>query len=199
MRKVNPKTKLYQYLEEHNYLKGDIELFNKGKKQYRKLYKREHQREQRRLYKAIRFWNTKEEYKLVKDQARLHKLPVSRFAKEAITNYINKTIIIPDIRTLAKIKQMLHLVNSGFQDKQSLLLTAEREMIFEQIKLTNQLLENVFYVPRILRSKVLNASTMEEAVKELYQIVISKTNYDYKGFTEKIPFKPEESNSVHFE
>lgn len=199
MRKLNPKTKLYKFLEENNYLKGDLSLFNEGKKQYRKLYKREHQREQRQLYKAIRFWNSKEEYRLIKDQAHLHKLPVSRFAKDAVNNYINGTIILPDIRTLAKIKQLLHLVNSGFQDKQSLLLTSEREMLIEQIKLTNQLLEKVFYIPRIIRSKVTNSATLEEGVRELYQLILDQTNNDNKGFTEKIPSKPEKFNSVHFE
>lgn len=199
MRKLNTKTKLYQYLEEHNYLKGDLELFTEGKKQYRKFYKRRHQQEQRRLYKAIRFWNSKEDYKLIKDQARLHKLPISRFAKEAVNNYISKTIIIPDTRTLAKIKQLLHLVNSGFQDKQSLLLSSEREMIFEQIKLTNQLLENVFYFPRMIRSKVSNPSTMEEGVKELYQLILSQTNNDFKSSPAKIPIKSKELNSVHSE
>lgn len=190
MRKVNPKTKLYQYLEENGFLKGDLDLFIEGKKQYRKLYKREHQREQRQLYKAIRFWNSKEDYRLIKDQAHLHKLPVSQFAKDALLNYINGTIILPDIRTLAKIKQLLHLVNSGFQDKQSLLLASEREMIFEQIKLTNQLLENVFYIPRLLRSKVSNASTMEAGVKELYQLILSQTNNDFKNPSKEIHFKP---------
>lgn len=183
MRKLNPKTKLYQFLDEHNYLKGDIELFNEGKKQYRKVYKREHQREQRKIYRAIRFWCTKEEYQFIKNQARLHKLPVSRFAKESVVNYINGTIILPDIRTLAKIKQLLHLVNSGFMDKQSLLLNEERIIIMDQLKLTNQLLDNVFYIPRLLRSKVQNASTIEEGVKKLHQIIISQINNDNKGFT----------------
>lgn len=187
MRKLNPKTKLYKYLEENNYLKGDLSLFNEGKKQYRKLYKREHQREQRKLYKAIRFWNSKEEYRHIKDQAHLHKLPVSRFTKEAVNSYINGTIVLPDVRTLAKIKQLLHLVNSGLQDKQSLLITHEREMLFEQIKLTNQLLENVFYIPRILRNKVLNSATLEEGVRELFQLISYQTSNDNKGFTEKIP------------
>jgi len=190
MRKLNPKTKLYQYLDENGFLKGDLDLFIQGKKQYRKLYKREHQREQRQLYKAIRFWNSKEEYRLIKDQANLHKLPVSRFAKDALLNYINGTIILPDIRTLAKIKQLLHLVNSGFQDKQSLLLTSEREMLFEQIKLSNQLLEKVFYIPRIIRSKVTNSATLEEGVRELYQLIQSQTNNDFKNSSKEIHFKP---------
>ena len=98
---------------------------------------------------------------------------------------------------MAKIKQLLHLVNSGLQDKQSLLLSTEREMIFEQIKLTNQLLENVFYFPLLIRSKVSNASTIEEGVKELHQLIISQYKYDNKSFREEIVVKPDALDEIY--
>ena len=72
MRKISSKTKLYKYLNENGYMDGDLELLETGKKEYRKSYKIQHQKNKRKTQKSVRIWYEKADYLEVKKQAETH-------------------------------------------------------------------------------------------------------------------------------
>lgn len=105
----------YQFMEP--FLAGaNKEEIEQAKKEYRKKYKAQWRRDNRKDYKELTIQWDKNEYQLVKTEAQKHKLSVTRFVKQAALAYINKNYLVLNYNEAIKIMQLLALIYNRIEE-----------------------------------------------------------------------------------
>ncbi len=110
MRKTNPNSHIWQYLNSAGVLDGTVEQIKEAKKIYKKKYLLAYKQRQRAEKKrSILFLLSKEngEYNTVSTVAKKHSMSVTAFLKSATLAYIKQYYIVPDRAQLAKMEQLL--------------------------------------------------------------------------------------------
>lgn len=108
MRKIRQNTGIYKYLEETGVLERGIEEeIQQARKNYKKKYILSYKRKQRSEQKEFTVLLNMTEYKNMSVQAKDQHMTVVRFLKLAAIAYTNKTYLVPDRESVARIEQTL--------------------------------------------------------------------------------------------
>lgn len=109
MRKSKEKNGLYHYLESHGVLDSDDATIKAFKRLYYKEYRNTWRKNKRRAHKKVELLLSEHQHRIFKRQALAHKRSMSEFIKEAVSCYLNKRYLVPDVITVNYIKELLTL------------------------------------------------------------------------------------------
>lgn len=116
-RRLNTKSNLYSYLKSSGVLEnGTHEEIQKVKKEYWKQYKKKWRNNKRRQDKEIAVSFSKDEFREITTESKRHKLSRTQFIKQSCFAYLNKSFIVPDIKEVRKISQLLSLTYNSIQE-----------------------------------------------------------------------------------
>lgn len=105
----------YQFLEP--FLEnGNNEEIQKAKKEWFRKYKAEWRKAYRKKNKEFTISWTKEDLKILSQEAKRHRLSKTRFIKQATMGYIDKRYIVPYQEEVNKSLQILAMVYNSIED-----------------------------------------------------------------------------------
>ena len=111
----NKHSAYYQFLEP--FLEsGNNEEIQKAKKEWFRKYKAEWRKAYRKKNKEFTISWTKEELKILSQEAKRHRLSKTRFIKKATMGYIDKRYIVPYQEEVNKTLQILAMIYNGIED-----------------------------------------------------------------------------------
>jgi hypothetical protein len=158
-RRINSKSNLYAFLKSCGILeKGTQDQIQKVKKEYWKEYKRKWRRSKREAEKDITISFTQDEMDRISDEAKRHKLSRVKFIKQSCFAYINKTFVVPDLKEVKKISQLLSMSYSSIQG-----LIEDGKVEYKSGK---TILEFIFKMERELLPILHNPNSLEIYIKE---------------------------------
>ncbi|PCI19308.1 hypothetical protein COB64_04025 [Candidatus Wolfebacteria bacterium] len=125
---------MWQFLDDSGVLdNGTDEEIKEVKREYRKLYLTKWKRDRRLNHPEFTISLNKDENELIALQAIKHNRSRTAYLKAAALAYTNKTYVVPDKATLARIEQVLgsvyNCVDAIAQERQSTLFTRERDFV----------------------------------------------------------------------
>ena len=109
MRKTNPNSHIWQYLNSVGALDGSDEQIKSAKRAYKKKYLLAYRQRQRKEKQEYIILLSKEngEYNTIATAAKKHSMSVTAFLKSATLAYTKQYYIVPDKVQLAKMEQLL--------------------------------------------------------------------------------------------
>lgn len=109
MRKVGNIPTLREYLDQSGVLvNGTDDEIKTVRRQYRKIYKTQHKRIERRENKEVSvLLSRSREYVRIASAAKKHTLSIPSFLKFSSLAYLDKTFIVPDREFVARLAQLL--------------------------------------------------------------------------------------------
>lgn len=138
--------------------RGDKDEISQAKIIYRRKYKTTWRKEQRKTHKAITtMWN-KEEYEMLGSEARHHKLPIARYAKQAVIAYGNKRYIPLHQKEVNKLLQLLAMAYNIVADME--------ESNIEQNDVTIKTLKIIEQLEKDIRIAVFSPKTIWQILTE---------------------------------
>lgn len=158
-RRLNTKSNLYSYLESSGVLeKGTHEEIQKVKNDYWREYKRNWRKNKRKMVKEITISFTQDEFKEINSESKRHKLNRTNFIKQACFAYVNKSFIVPDLKEIKKISQILAMAYNSIQG-----MIEENNIDFKSGK---SLLESIYKLEREILPVLNNPKSLEVLIKE---------------------------------
>ncbi len=107
-RRLKSKSNIYTYLQNSGVLEnGSHEEIQNVRKEYWKAYKRIWRKNKRNTVKEITISFLPDEFKEITNEYKRHKLSRTEFIKQACFAYMNKTFLVPDVKDVRKISQLL--------------------------------------------------------------------------------------------
>jgi uncharacterized coiled-coil DUF342 family protein len=140
-----------------------------GKILYRRMYKAQWRKANRKVIKEITVQLTKEEYQQIKDEAKKHKESITRFIKIATLGYMDKCYVVPNNET---IHQLLVVFTLCYNRLEELL---EEEKLTPQVE--KELRQTIETLEREVRVMILAPKTIEQTLQECLQNNSYKKNY----------------------
>jgi hypothetical protein len=158
-RKLNSKSSLYVFLKSSGVLEnGTHEEIQKVKNDYWREYKRNWRKNKRKSGKEITISFTKDEFKEITSESKRHKLNRASFIKQACFAYLNKSFIVPDLKEVKKISQILAMSYNSIQE-----MSEENKMDFKSGK---SILEAFCKLEREILPVLNNPKSLEVLIKE---------------------------------
>lgn len=115
--KIKKNSNLYHFLHKIGVLEnGTPEEIQAARKEYWREYKRRWRKRRRRNEKEITISLCHEEWQLLSQEARCHKLSRTRFLKLACLAYMNKSFVVPDVMQIRHISQLLAMTYNSLQE-----------------------------------------------------------------------------------
>ncbi|MBK7357752.1 MAG: hypothetical protein IPI45_13595 [Saprospiraceae bacterium] len=158
-RRLNTKSNLYSYLKSSGVLEnGTHEEIQKVKKEYWKQYKKKWRNNKRRQDKEIAVSFSKDEFREITTESKRHKLSRTQFIKQSCFAYLNKSFIVPDIKEVRKISQLLSLTYNSIQE-----LIEENKV---ENKVARTLMDSIYNLEREILPVLNNPKSLEVFIKE---------------------------------
>ncbi|MBK8954991.1 MAG: hypothetical protein IPM34_05470 [Saprospiraceae bacterium] len=158
-RRLNTKSNLYSYLKSTGVLEnGTHAEIQKVKNDYWREYKRNWRKNKRKIGKEITISFTKEEFKEISSESKRHKLSRASLIKQACFAYFNKSFIVPDLKEVKKISQILAMSYNYIQE-----MTEENKIDFKSGK---SILEAIYKLEREILPVLNNPKSIEILIKE---------------------------------
>ena len=158
-RRLNSKSNLYSHLKSSGVLEnGTHDEIQKVKKEYWKEYKRKWRNNKRKMVNEITISFTLEEFKEINNESKRHKLNRTNFIKQACFAYLNKSFIVPDLKEVKKISQILALSYNSIQE-----MTEENKIDFKSGK---SIIEVIYKLEREILPVLNNPKSLEALIKE---------------------------------
>jgi hypothetical protein len=151
-------TAFYTYMEPF-LEKGNEAMIIQAKKAYRRAYKARWRKQKRGISMEITTIWEKEEYKLLKAEAKRHKESITKFIKRATMAYMDKRYVVPNEEQVMKVMQLLALTyNSIGELIEDTLLSSD---------IAKKLQADVFTLERDIRIVLFSPKTIEQTIIEL--------------------------------
>jgi hypothetical protein len=158
-RRLNSKSNLYSHLKSNGVLEnGNHEEIQKVKKEYWKEYKRKWRNNKRKMVNEITISFTQEEFKEISTESKRHKLNRTKFIKQACFAYLNKSFIVPDLKEVKKISQILAMSYNTIRE-----MTEENEI---DLRSGKSILEAIYNMEREILPVLNNPKSLEALIKE---------------------------------
>lgn len=158
-RRLNSKSNLYSHLKSSGVLEnGNHDEIQKVKKEYWKEYKRKWRNNKRKMINEITISFTREEFKEITNEAKRHKLNRTNFIRQACFAYLNNSFIVPDLKEVKKISQILTMSYNSIQE-----MTEENKIDF---KASKSILEAIYKLEREILPVLNNPKSLEVLIKE---------------------------------
>jgi hypothetical protein len=150
----------YQFLSP--YLeRGNVAEILWAKKEYRRIYKAKWRKVNRKENKAFTVsWN-KEEFHLLTETAKRHKVKPTRFIKQATLAYINKRYVVPNQQEMNKVLQLVAMTYNAIES-----IAQEPEIDMPGIK---KMQEELFILEHEMRVTLLSPKTIEQVIEQEIQ------------------------------
>ncbi|MGB5024438.1 MAG: hypothetical protein WBO44_03770 [Saprospiraceae bacterium] len=157
-RKLNSKSSLYAFLKSSGILEnGTHEEIQKVKKEYWRQYKKNWRNNKRKQDKEIAVSFSKDEFKEITTGAKRHNLSRTQFIKRSCFAYMNKSFIVPDVKEVRKITQLLSLTYNSIQE------------LFEENKVEHKvgraLMDSIYNLEREIFPVLNNPKSLEVFIK----------------------------------
>lgn len=140
-----------------------------GKILYRRMYKSQWRKANRKTIKEITLQLTNEEYQLLKDEAKKHKESVTRFVKRAALGYMDKCYVVPNHDTIHKLLVVFTLCYNRLEE------LLEEDKIVPQIE--REVRQTIEVLEREVRINLLAPKTIEQTIQEFVKNHPHKRNY----------------------
>lgn len=158
-RRLNTKSNLYSYLKSSGVLEnGTHEEIQKVKNDYWREYKRNWRKNKRKFEKEITISFTKDEFKEITSESKRHKLSRASLIKQACFAYFNKSFLVPDLKEVKKISQILAMSYNSIQE-----MAEENKMEFKSGK---SILDTIYKLEREILPVLYNPNSLEVLIKE---------------------------------
>ncbi len=158
-RKLNSKSSIYTFLKSSGVLmSGTPDEIRNARIIYWREYKRNWRKLKRRAEKEITLCLTADELQVITKEAKRHKISKTRFIKQACLAYLNKSFIVPDLKEVKKISQILAMSYNFIQE-----MTEENKMDFKSGK---SILESIYRLEREILPVLNNPKSLEVLIKE---------------------------------
>ena len=116
MKRRSKKYSAYYTYMEPFFEKGKQEDIRQAKLVYRRIYKANWRKEHRKVIKEITTGWNKDEYSIIKTEAKKHKIGITRFIKQATVAYINRRYIPLHKQEINKILQLVALTYNNIEE-----------------------------------------------------------------------------------
>lgn len=140
---------------------GHANVIDEAKNEWRRRYKADWRKQKRKQVKEITTAWGKDEYKILKDEAKRHKQSVTRFIKESAVAYMDKRYITPHEMQITKIMQLLALTYNNItelKEDSAIPADAGRKVLFE-----------IYQLEREVRIALFSPKTIEQHISEYLQ------------------------------
>ncbi len=147
----------YKYLDPF-LEKGHTDEINKAKAEWRRKYKANWRKLNRKENKEITVPWTKNELKILLTESKKHKLSNTQFIKKAVMAYIDKRYIVPDVLVVRSLLQFLALEYNSIQE-----MISDNEISLQSGRL---LMEKIDEQEKAIRIALLSPKTLEQLIAE---------------------------------
>ncbi len=173
---------LIEYLDQSGVLEiGDELAIKAAKKAYRKSYQRAYKRHQRSQRKEYQIQLSKEENKLIREQAQKHHSSPSAFIKKAALGYLQNEYLVPDNERIAQLEYLLSIAYSSINQiaEKTPQLPNDYERLSKIIEqLEREVTQALRYPPNLEMLIVKTVKNNPDFRKVLTHILNSTTSYD---------------------
>lgn len=159
MRRIKKKSSLYSFLDESGLLeKGTEDEIKAARKKYWNEFKRTWRKEKRIREKEFTVSFTKDELKLITNEAKRHRKSIPRYLKSTTLNYIAQRYLVPDEMEVKRISQLLAM------NYNVLLQIVEEEKVRTQ--LGDILLGKISELEKRVLVHLCHSKTLEDWIKQ---------------------------------
>jgi len=153
---------LYNYLAERDLFSKGEDAIAQGKKEYRKIYLREHKRSYRKKKTQHTITLAANEERQIAVAAKKHGMAVSQFIRLAALSYLSKIYLTPRLEAVHRVQQEIIITRSQIerirQEKKSFWSVSKDEKIEALLKSFEQMVHASFNEPQDLEVLVYEAA-----------------------------------------
>lgn len=164
MSRINRHTAFYTYMAP--FLEsGNEAAIAHAKKEYRRKYKAQWRKAKRKQVKEIATSWEKEEYSMLKSEAKRHRKSITLFIKKATVAYMDKRYVVPNEAQITKVMQLLALTYNSInelKDESNIPAEAGRKALFEIDKLEREV-RIILFSPKTIEQNI------TEYIREKYK------------------------------
>lgn len=158
----------YQFMKPY-FERGNEAEIAMGKLLYRRAYKAQWRKANRKVIKEITLQWTKEEYQQLQQETKKHKESITKFVKRATLGYMHKCYVVPNNETIHKLLVVFTLCYNRLEE-----LIEEDKLLFQTEKELRQTIEAL---EREVRISILAPKTIEQTIQEFLKNYPNKRNY----------------------
>ena len=162
---------------------GHANVIDEAKKEWRRKYKADWRKQKRKQVKEITTAWGKDEYKILKEEAKRHKQSITRFIKESAVAYMDKRYITPHEAQVTKIMQLLALTYNSItelKEDSTIPTDTERKILFEIHQLEREI-RIALYSPNTIEQHITEYMQQAPPIKERLIEFIQTLPYDCKN------------------
>jgi len=158
-RRFKTKSNIYSYLKSSGILEnGTHEEIQKVRKEYWREYKRQWRKCKRNSVKEITISLEPDEFKEITNESKRHKLSRTEFIKQSCFAYLNKSYLVPDVKEVRRISQLLAMTYNTIQE-----FIEENQIKYESGK---SIIESILKLEREILPLLNHPKSLEEQIRE---------------------------------
>ncbi|MCC6816171.1 MAG: hypothetical protein IT267_07150 [Saprospiraceae bacterium] len=158
----NTKSSVYVFLKSNGVLEnGSPDDIQKVRKEYWREYKRKWRKMKRKSEQEFTITFSADDLKDISLEAKRHKLSRTKFIKRACLAYVNNSFIVPDLKEVRIISQMISMTYNSIQE------LIEKDTI--DFKTGKAIQESIHNLEREILPKLHHPESLEEILKEQIQ------------------------------